>query len=151
MAIHNRTADTTARPIGAEDAALEPVSRHAHWLLRFILASVFIYMGLDKFMGGGLAEFAGMMEAPVIMALVVALAELGGGTLVIIGGFSAGLSWLTRLGALLIVPVMLGAIFMVHWGQWHFMATETHPMGGMMIQVSLLMVALYLLIKGNRA
>jgi putative oxidoreductase len=151
MAIHNRTAETTRRPIGAEDAALEPVSRHAHWLLRFVLGSVFIYMGLDKFMGGGLGEFAGMMGLPVFLVLLVALSELGGGTLVVIGGFSAGMGWVTRLGALLIVPVMLGAIFMVKWGQWHFMATPTHPMGGMMFEVALLMVALYLLIKGNRA
>ncbi len=28
-----------------------PTARHAHWLLRLGLASVFIYMGIDKFMG----------------------------------------------------------------------------------------------------
>ncbi len=38
---------------------------------------------------------------------------------------------------------------MVHWGQWHFMSTETHPMGGMQFQVTLLFMAHYLLIKGN--
>jgi putative oxidoreductase len=139
-------------PVRTEDAALEPVSRHAHWLLRFSLASVFLFMGIDKFMGGGVAEFAAMMELPVIVALLVPLAELGGGALIIAGGLAAGMgSWLTRLGALLVLPVLFGAIFMVHWGQWHFMATPTHPMGGMMFQVTLVMVALYLLIKGNRA
>ncbi|WP_421621918.1 DoxX family protein [Alkalilimnicola ehrlichii] len=59
--------------------------------------------------------------------------------------------WVTRLGALATVPVLLGAIFMAHWGQWHFLPTATHPMGGMMFQVSLLFVALYLLAKGNDA
>jgi putative oxidoreductase len=88
-----------------------------------------------------------MMELPIFIALLVALAEAGGGILVFIGGFTK--DWITRLGALAIVPVMLGAIFMVHWGQWHFMSTETHPMGGMQFEVTLLFMALYLLIKGN--
>jgi putative oxidoreductase len=152
LATRTRTEYTAHEPVRAEHTALEPVSRHAHWLLRFVLASVFLYTGTDKFMGGGLAEFAAMMEAPLIMALMVALAELGGGFFILAGGLSRSMgSWLTRLGALMILPVMFGAIFMVHWGQWHFMATETHPMGGMMMQVSLSMVAIYLLIKGNRA
>ena len=57
----------------------------------------------------------------------------------------------TRLGGLLIVPVMLGAIFMMHWGQWHFAASETHPMGGMEFQSTLLMIALYFVVVGNKA
>jgi len=152
LATRIRTQDTALDQIGAEEAALEPVSRHAHWLLRFGLASVFVYMGVDKFMGGGLAEFSHMMELPIIMVLLVALAEIGGGVFIVAGGLSVGMgSLFTRLGALLILPIMFGAIFMAHWGQWHFMATPTHPMGGMMFQVSLIMVALYLLIRGNRA
>jgi len=148
-----RTEHAAREPVRPDDAPLEPVGRHAHWLLRFVLASVFLYMGLDKFMGGGVGEFAEMMELPWIVSLLVALSELGAGVLVIAGGIVAGStgSWLTRFGALLVLPVMFGAIFMEHWGQWHFMGTETHPMGGMMLQVSLTMVALYLLIKGNRA
>ena len=38
---------------------------------------------------------------------------------------------------------------MVHWGQWHFAASETHPMGGMEFQFTLLMIALYFVIVGN--
>jgi putative oxidoreductase len=163
MAIQSRTDEATRRPVRTEyaarepvrpeDVALEPVSRHANWLLRFVLASVFFYMGIDKFMGGGVGEFAQMMQIPFILSLLVALSEIGGVALVIAGGLFAGSTghWLTRLGALLVLPVLFGAIFMEHWGQWHFMATETHPLGGMMLQVSLIMVALYLLIKGNRA
>jgi putative oxidoreductase len=148
-----RTDYAAREPVRPEDAALVPVSRHAHWLLRFSLASVFLYMGVDKFMGGGVGEFAQMMELPWVLSLLVALSEIGGGTFIIAGGLIAGTmgSWLTRLGALLVLPVLFGAIFMEHWGQWHFMATPTHPLGGMMLQVSLVMVALYLLIKGNRA
>jgi putative oxidoreductase len=150
MATQTRTEYETLDPAGRH--APDPVGRHAHWLLRFVLASVFLYTGIDKFMGGGIGEFAQMIDGPVFMALLVALAELGGGTLIIVGGLSTTRGdLLTRLGALMILPVMFGAIFMVHWGQWHFMATQTHPMGGMMMQVSLVMVALYLMIKGNRA
>ncbi len=124
---------------------LTPLARHAHWALRVALASVFLYHGLDKF--GNLGGFAEMTGLPVAVALLVALAEAGGGLLVFLGGFLK--DWMTRLGALAIIPVMLGAIFMVHWGQWSFMATETHPMGGMEFQVTLLLIAVYLAIKGN--
>lgn len=57
----------------------------------------------------------------------------------------------TRLAGLGMVLILLGAVFMEHWGQWHFMSTATHPLGGMMFQVALIMVALYLVAKGNSA
>ena len=57
--------------------------------------------------------------------------------------------WITRLGGLAVVPVMVGAIAMVHWGQWSFVATETHPMGGMEFQVVLLLMGLYCAVVGN--
>ncbi|MCP1676978.1 putative oxidoreductase [Natronocella acetinitrilica] len=134
-------------PINTGDAALDRFGLHTHWLLRFLLASVFTYMGIDKFMGGGIAEFAGVVDLPVFVATMVALAEIGAGVFVVIGAFTSG--WVTRLGAAMAVPVMLGAIVMAHWGQWHFMPTVTHPMGGMMFQVSLLLVAIYVLARGN--
>lgn len=122
-----------------------PIARHAHWALRLAILSVFLYHGLDKFGDlGGFAEMAGM---PLAVAFMVALAEAGGAVLVFVGGFLK--DWVTRLGALAIIPVMLGAIFMVHWGQWHFMPSETHPMGGMQFQATLLLILVYLLIKGN--
>jgi len=126
-------------------AALAPLSRHAHWALRGAILSVFLYHGMDKF--SNLAGFAEMAGMPVMMAVLVAAAEAGGAILVFAGGFTK--DWITRIGALAIMPVMLGAIFMVHWGQWHFMATDTHPMGGMQFQVTLFLVLLYLFLKGN--
>ncbi|MFU8831143.1 MAG: DoxX family protein [Wenzhouxiangella sp.] len=131
---------TTSDPM----AGLAP---HAHWLLRVALASVFLYHGIDKFTGAGIGAFSEMMGMPVFIGFLVALAEVLGGIGIIVGAFMSGL--ITRLGALAMIPVLLGAIFMVHWGQWHFMATETHPMGGMQFQVVLLLVALYFLIVGN--
>jgi len=128
-------------------SALASLSPHAHWLLRLGILSVFLYHGLDKL--GNLGGFAEMAQMPVAVALLVALAEAGGAILVFLGGFMK--DWMTRIGALAILPVMLGAIFMVHWGQWHFMATETHPMGGMQFQVVLALVLLYLAIRGNAA
>lgn len=125
------------------------LDKHAHWLLRLALASIFVYYGIDKFLGGGIAGFSGATGLPGPMALLVALTEIGAGTLVLIGGVTH--TWITRLGALMVVPVMLGAIFMVHWGQWHMMPTPTHPMGGMGFQVTLLFVATYLFIRGNKA
>ena len=134
--------------IQSGDEALDAVASHAHWLLRGALASVFIYMGIDKFLGGGIEMFAAMMDLPYMIALLVALTEIGAGVLIIAGALTN--DWISRLGALMTVPVLLGAIVMEHWGQWHFMATPTHPLGGMMLQVTLLLVALYILIRGNR-
>jgi len=125
--------------------SLAKLSPHAHWLLRAAIASVFIYHGVTKF--PNLSGMAAMMNMPVIVLLLVALAETAGGALLLLGGFSK--DWMTRLGAIILVPVMLGAISMMHWGQWHFKATETHPMGGMQFQVTLLLVLLYLFVKGN--
>ena len=137
---------TTGTP---DQQDLGATARQAHWFLRFAMASVFIYMGIDKFMGGGIGMFAAMMELPVFVAALVALAELGSGILIIAGAWLG--TWVTRLGALGTVPVLLGAIVIEHWGQWHFLPTATHPLGGMMFQVTLLMVALYLLVRGNEA
>jgi len=124
---------------------LDQMSPYAHWFLRLALASVFLYHGLPKFsMLGQLAE---MMNMSVAMILLIALLETIGSILVLLGGFLKG--WMTRIGALLLMPVVLGAIFMVHWGQWNFMASESHPMGGIEFQVTLLCIQLYLLIKGN--
>ena len=49
----------------------------------------------------------------------------------------------------MLISPMLGAIAMVHWPRWSFVASDTHPMGGMEFQVTLVLVSLYLLIKGN--
>ena len=125
---------------------------HAHWLLRATLASVFIYHGVLKLANlEANAEFLGLS---ISIVLLVALAETVGGALVLLGGVSKiapSAAWLTRLGAAMIVPVMAGAIVMVHWGQWTFVPSQTHPMGGMEFQVVLLLIALYFTVKGNEA
>lgn len=121
--------------------------KYAHWLLRLALASVFLYHGLPKFQD--LAGFAGMLQLPVWVAALVAIAEVGGALALLVGGFWNGM--LTKLGGLMIAPVMVGAIYMFHWGQWGFFPTEANPMGGMEFQVVLLAIALYFAIVGNTA
>jgi putative oxidoreductase len=127
--------------------------RHAHWLLRTALASVFVFHGVDKFLGTGVAGFAQAMNLPLAIALLVALGEIGAGIFLLLGGVIAGQTGavITRLGAAGMVVILLGAVFMAHWGQWHFMATPTHPMGGMQFQVTMAMMTVYLMIKGNNA
>ena len=124
---------------------LEKLSPYAHWFLRIALASVFLYHGLTKF--PMLSQLSEMMNMPVAFILLIALMETIGAILILLGGFLK--DWMTRIGALLLIPVMLGAIFMVHWGQWSFIASESHPIGGIEFQVVLLCIQLYLLIKGN--
>lgn len=128
--------------------ALNSLAPRAHWLLRIALASVFLYHGLTKFPAlQGLAEMMGM---PVVLVGLLAVVETAGGVLVLAGGF--GSDWMTRLGGLLIAPVMLGAIFMVHLQHgWNSVNMGSGNMGrGMEFQFTLLMVALYFLIAGNR-
>ena len=124
----------------------EVTATHAHWVLRIALASVFIYHGVGKL--AGIEQFAQMMNLSYTVSLLVTLAEFGGGVLVLAGGVTR--AWLTRLGVSFFIPVLIGAIAMVHWGQWSFVANEAYPMGGSEFQVTLLLISIYLLIKGNR-
>ncbi len=139
--------DTTYAENGSRPARLADLERHAHWLLRIGLASVFVYHGVGKLVD--VAGFATMMGLSLPVAWLVTLAEVGAGLGIIVGAF--GRDWLTRLSAAVIAPVMAGAIALVHWGKWSFVASETHPMGGMEFQVVLMFLAAYLAIRGNRA
>ena len=124
---------------------LDSLKPHAHWLLRIGLASVFIFHGIGKAMA--LGGFAQMMGLPTPVAALVTLAEVAAGVGIIVGAFTNDL--ITRLAGLAVVPVLLGAIFMVHWGRWNFTPAEGFPMGGMEFQVVLLLTALYFLVMGN--
>ena len=126
---------------------MDKLAPHAHWLLRFALAGVFVYHGFSKLVN--IEMFSQMMGLSYTVALLVALAEFGGGIAIIVGRFTK--DWITRLGALSMIPVMIGAITMVHWGRWNFVPSESHPMGGMEFQVTLLLIALYFVIRGNRS
>ena len=126
------------------------LTTNAHWFLRIALASVFVYHGLLKFMN--LEGFAQMLPISCLEVVLVAAAETVGGLLVLIGGIShSNLADLaTRVGAALNIPVIIGAIAMIHWGRWNFVPSESHPMGGFEFQAVLLLVMLYLVFTGNR-
>ncbi len=128
------------------------LAAQAHWLLRATLASVFIYHGVLKL--ADLEGFAASLSLPISIVFLVALAETVGGAFILLGGASRVMpaaAWVTRLGAAMILPVMAGAIVMVHWGQWSFLPSQAHPIGGIEFQVVLLLVSLYFVAKGNDA
>lgn len=121
---------------------------HAHWLLRLALASVFLYHGLTKFPAlGMLSEMMGM---PTIMIGLLATMETAAGVLILVGGF--GPAWATRIAGAMIAVVMLGAIFMVHLQNgWNSVNMGMGNEGqGMEFQFTLLMIALFFVITGNR-
>ncbi len=126
---------------------LDAFKPRAHWLPRVGIASVFLFHGIGKLVS--LGGFAQMMGLPYSVAALVTFAELAGGIGIIVGGFTNDL--ITRLAALAMAPVLLGAIFMVHWGRWSFTPAEGYPMGGMEFQVVLLLTALYFLVVGNNS
>ena len=126
-------------------SALDSLRPQAHWLLRIALAAPFLFHGIGK--AASISGFAEMSGIPVAVAALVTFAELAGGIGIIVGGF--GNELVTRLSGLAIAPVMLGAIFMVHWPRWSFTPAEGFPMGGMEFQVVLLLIALFFLIAGN--
>jgi putative oxidoreductase len=114
--------------------------------LRLALGAVFIAHGAQKVFGmwggPGLKAFSGG-QAPLGLDPAwawlgaAAICELLGGTLVLTG-------FLTRLGALLIAPVMLVAIFGVHWPGGFFLQNK-----GYEYALVLLGIALALLISGG--
>ena len=129
---------------------MEILTKNAHWLLRIALASVFVFHGLLKF--ANLEGFAQMLPISYLEVVLVAAAETGGGLLVFLGGFRKDTisDLATRVGAALNIPVMVGAITLVHWGRWNFLPSETFPMGGIQFQTVLILIMLYLVFTGNR-
>ena len=124
---------------------LKKLSPYAHRAIRIAAAGVFLFHGLSKF--GNLSGGAEMMGLPVWLWGLVGVLETLGGALILAGGFLP--DWATRLGGLFIIPPMLGAIFMVHWPQWSFVPSDTHPMGGMEFQVSMLLLGIFFVLRGK--
>ena len=128
---------------------LDQLAPYAHWFIRLTIPSVFVYHGVLKFMN--LEGFSQMLQLSYSAIVLVALAEVVGGALVLLGGFGRDRmsDLMTRVGALLCIPILIGAILLFHWGRWNFVPAENFPMGGMEFQVTLLLICIYLLLKGN--
>ncbi len=124
------------------------MQKHAHWLLRLPFAAIFLGHGMGKLLMPGMAE---MMQLPVALFLTVGVAEVLAGLGAVLGGVPAfpKRDLVTRLAGAAAAPVMLGAIAMVHWPRWSFVATEAKPMGGMEFQVAMLALAAYFMIVGT--
>lgn len=126
---------------------MDTIKPHAHWLLRFALAGVFLYHGLTKF--PALDMLSEMMGMPVIMIGLLATMETAAGALILYGG--VGPAWASRVAGVIVVGVMAGAIMMVHWPHgWNSVNMGMGNEGrGMEFQVTLMMIALYFIVTGN--
>jgi len=118
---------------------LKSLSPHVHWGLRLSLAATFLYHGATK-----LPVEGPMMGMPAALVWMLAFMELAAGVLLIAGAF--GKEMLTRLGALIVVVVMIGAIGLVHAKNGFNVMN-----GGMEFQILMLASGLYLAAKGNDA
>lgn len=136
---------TTTTP---ETTALEA---QAHWLIRLPVAATFLYHGIDKL--PALEAGAAYMGMPLLLWTLVALVEVFAGVALLAGGALRNRigDIVTRLGGVSIIAIMLGAIWLVHWGQWSALPSETHPVGGMEFQVLLLALGAFFILRGNRA
>lgn len=122
---------------------LDSLAPHAHWFLRLGLASVFLYHGLSKF--ADLAATAEVMQMPVAMVAILGAAEALAAVFMLAGGASK--EWMTRVGGAIIVVVMIGAIALVHAQHgWNSIGNM-----GMEFQVTLLLTALFFVVRGNSA
>ncbi|MBI4635455.1 MAG: DoxX family protein [Candidatus Rokubacteria bacterium] len=90
-------------------------------LLRVTLGLIFVMHGYSTWAGPGPGETAGVVTAigyPAALSTALAwyliLAHLGGGVLMILGIWA-------RMAALLNVPIMASAVFLVHWQQGFFL------------------------------
>ena len=120
--------------------SLSKLGGHAHWFLRFALASVFLYHGVQKFLD--LDAAAQGLRMPVLVAALIATVEVGS-VLLLLAGVTR--SWMTRVAGLGFVVLMLGAISTVHYQfGWHSIGAL-----GMEFQVTLMMIGLYFLVAGN--
>jgi putative oxidoreductase len=117
-------------------------------MLRIQLGIVFILHGSQKvfgILGGpgmpGFIQWSSTLGLPAALAYAAAYAELIGGLLLFFG-------ILAELGALMVIPVMLGAIFLVHWKNGFFIQNSGYEYCLLLIVVA---VAIMLLGPGKLA
>ncbi len=125
---------------------LDDFKPYGHWLLRIALGAVFMIHGFGNFMN--LAAFAATVHVPIALAWILVLAEIGGGVLVLTGGFME--DWMTRMGALMLLPVLLIVMFMMYGSDMGLAVSGVHVAGGMEYLLVLILLSLYMLLKGNK-
>ena len=125
---------------------LDDFKPYGHWLLRIALGSVFVIHGVGNFMN--LAGFAATLNVPHMVGLLLVMAEIAGGILVLSGGFMG--DKMTRLGALLLIPVLLIVMYTMYWKDMSFTLSKVHVVGGVEYLLVLFLISLYMLLKGNK-
>lgn len=104
---------------------------------RFGFDLVRIYLGIALFVRGALfiadpnrfLAFAGQTDSwfwPMFLAHYVALAHLCGGLLLALG-------LVTRLAAAVQVPILVGAVFVVHWNQGLLSVNQSLELAGLVL------------------
>ena len=121
-------------------SAISPKLDLALLIFRLAGAFVFLYHGsailFGAFGGPGIQGFAGFMHSSPIVAFLVGLAQFAGGLALLTGV-------LIRVGAVCIMIVMTGAIFLVHLPHGYNIAQ-----GGMEYALTQFLLALGLLLAG---
>lgn len=112
-------------------------------LVRMTLGYTFMLHGAQKlfglFGGTGLQEFTswlGTLGVGPLWAKLAAIAEFAGGVLLLTGIAS-------EVGAVLTIPVMLGAVLFVHWSKGFFVQN-----GGYEYPLNLVLFALAVIVGG---
>lgn len=112
-------------------------------LIRIASALPFLYHGsailFGVFGGPGPRQFAAMLHAPALIGYLVGLAQICGGLAVLTG-------ILIRAGAVCLIIVMLGAIFLVHLAHGFDVGK-----GGMEYALTQLLIAAALFLAGAGA
>ena len=112
-------------------------------VLRLTLGSIFFLHGAQKvfglFGGPGLTNFVAWtltLGVPIWLGYLAAFAEFLGGCMLFLGIAA-------EVGALLTIPVMVGAVLVVHWPHGYFMQN-----GGFEYPFNLIFLALAVIIGG---
>ena len=119
---------------GARELDLELLIMRVACSLPFIYHGCAILFGM--FGGPGPQGFAAFMHMPVAVGYLVGLAQFAGGIAILIGA-------LLRVGAVCVIIVMLGAIFMVHLPHGYDIGH-----GGLEYALTEMLLALGLLLAG---
>lgn len=109
-------------------------------ILRIACALPMLYHGsailFGVFGGPGPQAFASYMHMPAVVGYLVGLGQLAGGVAILIGA-------LLRVGAVCVIIIMLGAIFLVHLPHGFDIGK-----GGFEYALTVLLIALALLLTG---
>lgn len=119
---------------------------YALLLVRLVVGSVFLLHGAQKvfgFFGGpgleGFASYITSLGLPASLGYLAAIFELAAGLMLVLG-------IATELGALMTIPVMKVAIYLVHWSNGYFIQNQ-----GYEYALNLLLLAVAIIIGGPGA